>query len=188
MAATRPFLLERYFGRYEHSVAHQLSASDCEPLTVGGLLALAGADPDELLRLRLGYTETRGAAALRAAIAAFYPGCRSDDVLVAGAPQEAILLLLQAVLAAGDEVVVLTPCYQSLKDLPARSGATVLEWRLQPTATGFALDWPALAALLQRQPRLLITNFPHNPTGLLPTLDEWLHLQRLVARSGALWF
>jgi hypothetical protein len=86
MPPFRPFLLERYFGRHEHQVAHLLGSSDCEPLRTRELLRLAGADADELLDLRLGYTETRGAPALRRALAAWYPGLGADDLLVAGAP------------------------------------------------------------------------------------------------------
>src|SRR5262245_62083172 len=88
----REFLIERYYARHEFSTPCRRSASDCEALRIEELLELAGASADELLRLPLAYTETRGAPALREAIASFYPGCSADDVLVFNAPQEAIFL------------------------------------------------------------------------------------------------
>src|SRR5687767_12994466 len=86
-----PFRLERWFARYEHAVVRQLSASDCEPRTARDVLDAAGAEPRDVLDLRLAYTQTQGDPELRAAIAARYPGRGADDVLVVNAPQEAIL-------------------------------------------------------------------------------------------------
>ena len=58
--ALRPFRLERFYALHEFTTPLQLSASDCETLTVGELLELTGAEPSDVLDLRLGYTETRG--------------------------------------------------------------------------------------------------------------------------------
>ena len=54
------FQLERYFGKYEFTVRHQLSLSDCDTCSVGELLDLAGIAPVDLLSLKLGYTESQG--------------------------------------------------------------------------------------------------------------------------------
>jgi aspartate/methionine/tyrosine aminotransferase len=194
MPPFRPFALERYFGRHEHRVAHLLGSSDCEPLRTRELLALAGAGAGaaELLDLRLGYTETRGAPPLRQALAAWYPGLGADDVLVAGAPQEAILLLLQSCLRPGDRVVIQTPCYQSLSDVARELGCEVVPWpvRLEARTDGpcAALDFDALPALLTGDTRLLVTNAPHNPTGAMPTRAQWDALAALVRERCVRWF
>ena len=188
MAPFRPFLLERYFGRHEHQVAHLLGSSDCEPLRTRELLRFAGAEADELLDLRLGYTETRGAPALRRALAAWYPGCGEDDLLVAGAPQEAILLCLQVLLRPGDRVVVQTPCYQSLGDVAAELGCTVVPWPVRIDGVHAALDLDALPARLTADTRLLVTNAPHNPTGAMPTREQWDALAALVKERRVRWF
>lgn len=78
-----PFRLERFFARYECAVPHLLCASDCEPLTLPELLALADDEARALWeRLSLGYTESQGHSLLRQEIAALYPGLCADDVLV----------------------------------------------------------------------------------------------------------
>lgn len=184
----RPFALERYFAAHEHAVPHQLSASDCEPLLLGGLLAACGGGTDELLALRLGYTESRGAKALREAIAAHHEGCGPDDVLVANAPQEAIAVAMQAALQPGDRVVVQTPCYQSLAELPRQLGCEVAPWALRRCDAGFAIDWDTLDRLLLLPARMVVTNFPHNPTGLQPSRAAFERLAARIAASGALWF
>src|SRR6185369_12212456 len=97
----REFLLERYYARHEFTTPFQLSASDCESLTIGDVLRLGGAAETEFLRLALGYTETRGGRALREAIARSYPGCGAEDVLVCNAPEEAIFNAMHALLEPG---------------------------------------------------------------------------------------
>src|SRR5262250_109988 len=109
----RPFALERWFALHEFSAAHLLSASDCETMSVGELLALAGAPVEALLGLRLAYTDSQGDPALRERAAGFYPGLGADDIVVTNAPEEAIFIALRALLGPGDRAVVQVPCYQS---------------------------------------------------------------------------
>ncbi|MGE3173964.1 MAG: aminotransferase class I/II-fold pyridoxal phosphate-dependent enzyme [Planctomycetota bacterium] len=187
MPPFRPFLLERWFAAHEHAVRFQLGASDCEPLTLGELLGRCDVDPTALLAVRLGYTESNGDPTLRAAIAAHYDGCTARQVLVAGAPQEAIALTFQALLAPGDRVVVQTPCYQSLLEVPRQLGCDVVPWSLLH-GQAFAFDLDALAELLRPPTRMVVTNAPHNPTGLHPDQDQWRRIAERIARSGAIWF
>jgi aspartate/methionine/tyrosine aminotransferase len=177
----RPFALERWFALHELSAPHLLSASDCETLSVGELLTLAGAPVEALTDLRLGYTDSQGEPELRARIAALYPGLGADDIVVTNAPQEAILLALRALLAPGHRAVVQVPCYQSLSELAADRGAEVVPWPLVETDTGWRADLDALDRLLDGA-RLLVVNAPHNPTGWLPDRTEW---DRIVASCAA---
>jgi aspartate/methionine/tyrosine aminotransferase len=50
------------------------------------------------------------------------------------------------------------------------------------------LDLRALTRLATLRTKLVIVNFPHNPTGYLPTAEEWQALIRWVERSGAWLF
>src|SRR5262249_49710223 len=110
------FKLERYFGQWEFRARHLLSPSDCETLGVGELLVLADEDGRRRWQeLRLGYTESQGDPALRAAVAQGYTTINPDQVLVA-APEEAIFVAMQAVLAPGQHVICVHPAYQSLYD------------------------------------------------------------------------
>ena len=77
-----PFATEQYFARYEFSTPYLLGASDCETLTTGELLRLAGQDAAVLLEQRLSYTESQGDPALRAAIAALYERVDAAEVVV----------------------------------------------------------------------------------------------------------
>src|SRR5262245_4118685 len=184
----REFLLERYAARHEFTTPFQLSASDCESLAVGDVLRLGGASAEHFFELRLGYTETRGAPDLRAAIARSYPDCGPGDVLVCNAPEEAVFLAMQALLGPGERAVVSTPCYQSLKEVARSIGAEVVEWPLTETDCGWTMDLDRLDELLRAPTRLLVTNAPHNPTGFQPAAEQWQRIHELTAERGVRWF
>lgn len=180
----RPFVLERYFAEHEFKAQHLLSASDCESLALPDLLALA--DPASLAlwqHLSLGYTESQGHPLLRAEIAAQYQSMAADDVLVA-APEEAIFVAMHVLLAAGDEVVVTWPAYQSLYEIAVSLGSRVVRWPLTVRDGAWRLDIDALPGLLSSKTRLVIINFPHNPTGYLPTRAELDAIVAAVAERG----
>ncbi len=180
-----PFATEAYFSRYEFTTPHLLCASDCETLSVGELLGLAGADAAELLDLRLSYTESQGHPALRAAVAALYDSVDPAEVVMLGAPEEGIYLTMRALLNPGDRAIVLTPAYDSLLNLAEHVAGAAVRWPMQATAGGWALDLDALDRLLTPDTRLVVVNFPHNPTGYLPDPAEFAVLIDRVRQSGA---
>lgn len=173
-----PFELERYFAQYEFSTPHLLCASDCESLALRDLLALDDGARERFDSLWLGYTESRGHPDLRAAIAAQYAHIGPGEVLVHAGAEEAIFNFMHVALAPGDHVVVHAPCYQSLTEVARGIGANVSKWRGDP-ARGWALDLDDLRKLLTTRTRLVVVNFPHNPTGFLPTASFIAELSAL---------
>lgn len=180
-----PFRLERWFAEHEFSVEHVLGGSDVDGWPMADLLALA--DPE--LRtwwesLTLGYTETAGHPLLREAIAELYDGIDPDDVVVTSGAEEAIYVLAHATVRPGDHVVVVTPCYQSLLELPRSLGGDVTELQLREDD-----DWRLTAARLKAaispRTKLVIWNIPHNPTGMLPTADEVRELVSVATAGSA---
>ena len=180
-----PFSTENFFARYEFTTPHLLCASDCETLTTGELLRLAGLDAADLLGQRLAYTDSQGDPALRAAIAALYDRVSADEVVVLGAPEEGIYLTMRTLLEPGDHVVVLTPAYDSLRNLAAHVSGNVTPWPIRAVAGGWALDPAELERLMRPETRLVVVNFPHNPTGHLPTAAEFAALLDIVRARGA---
>lgn len=189
-----PFFTERFFARHEFSAPYLLSASDCESMTVDELLRRAGLPRASLGRLRLGYTETQGAPALRERIAALYDEVGPDHVICLSAPEEGIFVTMHALLEPADEVVVLCPCYDSLANVAEYLGCRVVRWFLKedtepPDRPGhWRLDVQELSRLITARTKLVIVNFPHNPTGHLPTHDEWRAIVETVRRAGAWLF
>lgn len=168
----RPFKLERYFARHEFGAAYQLSASDCESLAMDELLAMASPESLQLWReLKLGYTECAGHPLLRHEVASPYEGIGAGDVVIA-APEEAIFVAMHVLLEPGDEVVAVAPAYQSLHEVARALGCGVTPWRLEPGEASWRLDLGALERAITARTRLIVLNFPHNPTGHTLTRDE----------------
>ncbi|GMI13280.1 hypothetical protein TrVE_jg12587 [Triparma verrucosa] len=113
-----------------------------------------------------------------------------DDINVV-VPAEGIYLTMNALLEEGDEVVVAMPCYQSLHQLAESKGCMVKPWlptvdsrpgndsfSLGPDNTKFHnFSISDLESLITPSTKMVVMNFPHNPTGAMITEGE---LQRIV--------
>jgi aspartate/methionine/tyrosine aminotransferase len=160
----REFALERFFAKHEFAVRHVLGASDVEGMHMSEVIAMADGQSRELWdNLKLNYTESTGHPLLRAEISSLYEGLEPDDVLTFAGAEEAIFVLMNAVLTAGDNVVAVWPAYQSLHEVARAAGADVTPVPLGPD--DWTLDVDQLIAAIRPKTRMVIINFPHNPTG-----------------------
>jgi aspartate/methionine/tyrosine aminotransferase len=168
-------------GRFDVSLSH----SDCEPLSVSDLL-----DEKELAGfadLRRGYGPFAGLIDLRHAVAQQYKMIQPDDVLVFGGPSEAIYTFMRAMLNPGDEVVVQIPSFNSLYAIARSIGCRMTEWR--PTdVMACSFDASALADLCNERTKLIVFNFPHNPSGQMISEDELRLIVEIAQRSNAFVF
>jgi len=120
------------------------------------------------------YAMMTGVPALRQAIAAktervygWRPDADSEVTVTSGAT-EAIFNAIHAVVRAGEEVIVLDPCYDCYEPAIDLAGAKAVHVALDPAT--FAPDWNAVRAAITPRTRMLMINSPHNPSGAM--LDE----------------
>jgi aspartate/methionine/tyrosine aminotransferase len=178
------FALEHYLLQYEHLAALSLCGSGLDSLSLKELLAFGD---DETLALweqqTLGYSEPQGHPGLRQEVGHLYPGLATDSVVLFSGAAEAIWCGLQALLSPGDHCIVITPCYQSLRSIPENRCATTTI-ALQATAHEWILDMPAVRAAIRPNTRMLVMNFPNNPTGALPSPNVLMELIALARERG----
>ncbi len=182
------FRLERYFAAFEFKAKYMLSASDCESLKVNELLSMA--DPECLdlwNNLKLGYTETKGHPLLRNEISDLYKKIKPEDICVL-VPEEGIFIILNVILKPGDHVIVMDPAYQSLLEIPAAIGCEVTRWPVQLKNNRWYLDPGFLQKAIKRNTRLIIINFPHNPTGFIPEADDFNKIIETAVLNNILLF
>ncbi|MEX2275105.1 MAG: aminotransferase class I/II-fold pyridoxal phosphate-dependent enzyme [Actinomycetota bacterium] len=183
------FQLERYFARWEFAAAVNLCASDIEGISMREVLALADDGCRELWDgLTLGYTEASGMPLLREEIAGMYEAIAPEHVYTFSGAEEAIFVLMHALLEPGDHVVATWPEYTALHDVARSIGAQVdlLERREEH---GWQLDLDAYRdALRPGKTKLVVLNYPHSPTGALPSLDAFTEAARLANDAGAHFF
>ncbi len=182
------FAIERYFARWEFAVRHQLSASDVEPWTLSELLRIADDDSrSRWEKLSLGYTESAGLPALRQEIAHQYRDIAPERVLVFSGAEEGILLAMLSALNAGDEAIVVTPAYQSLYSVAESIGARVVPVQLR-MEDGWRLDPERIAGARTPRTRMIVVNFPHNPTGAHIDATTQCRLVEIADEAGAILF
>ncbi|MEV5237840.1 capreomycidine synthase [Streptomyces cinnamoneus] len=183
-AVLEDWLRERYF-RAETDI----SSSGVHNYTLGDLRALdAGLRDGELDALMFRDGPSLGAERLRAAVAARVRPGPGQVVMTTHGSSEALFLALNALVRPGDEVVVADPAYHSLSALAASVGAVLRPWPLRPE-NDFVPDLADLRAVLSSRTRLVVVNFPHNPTGACVDPAGRAELLELVGASGAtlLW-
>lgn len=164
----KPFALERYFAKYEFKTDYVLCASDCQGLTVSWLMEHADIQCKTLWdNLTLGYTESLGHPILREEIAQLYESVDPSEVLVVSGPEEGIFITLNALLKPKDHTITTWPSYQSLYEIPMAIGCEVDIWPLQEHK-GWSPSLPSLNNSMTDKTKVVIINFPHNPTGFLP--------------------
>lgn len=105
------------------------------------------------------------------------------QVTVTAGATEAIFCAIQAVVRAGDEVVLLDPCFDCYA--PAVELAGGLPVRVPLLVPGFAIDFDRVAAALTPRTRLVVVNTPHNPSGTLVSASDWDRLAAVLEHSAA---
>ena len=123
------------------------------------------------------YSHNLGLPELRAAVAAYasrlHGEVAPERLAITSGGVNALIVAMQALIDAGDEVVAVTPVWPNLTAQPRILGARLRCVALRPDADGaWRLDLPALLAAITPRTRLLVLNSPNNPTGWTLTSAE----------------
>ena len=182
-----PFQLERYFNKYEFTTKYLLSCSDCEPLQLNEVLEMA--DPESLTlwqNLRLAYTESSGHPLLKEEIGKLYSYVYPKDINVM-VPEEAIFIAMNCILEKGDHVITTFPGYQSLYEIANALGCEVSKWK-PDYDNEWNFDTEKLKSLIRKDTKLVVINFPHNPTGATISKQDFMEVMALCRKNNMLLF
>ncbi len=134
------------------------------------------------------YAHNLGLPELREALAAYasrlHRPVDAGRIAVTSGGVNALMLAVQALVGAGDEVVVVTPVWPNLTAQPAIMGARVRTVSLRPVQGAWTLDLQALLDAINPATRLLVVNAPNNPTGWTLTHDEQRAILDHCRRTG----
>lgn len=156
---------------------------ECAPELVNAVTAAMQAGHNQ-------YPPMPGVPALREAVArkiealhgrAYNP--HTEITITAGATQ-AIITAILAIVHAGDEVIVLDPCYDSyVPNIELAGGKAV---RVPLTPGTFRPDFAKISAAITPRTRAIIINSPHNPSATIWTAEEMRQLEDLLAPTDIL--
>lgn len=177
-------LLEEWMRRYYFEVDADLGSSGVEDFTLAEIRELTGITFDELDAMVLRDSRTLGGEELRRALGDRFLAGDASRVIATHGSTEANFLVMQALLSPGDEVVVLEPIYQQLRAIAEALGCRLAGWPMRPE-NGFHPDVEEAARLIGPSTRMVVVNFPHNPTGATLDRDEQRHLIETARRHDA---
>ncbi len=183
----RDFALEVYFSKWEFAAKYHMTASDAESMPLPDLLTMASTDDRAAFQTCwLGYTETWGAPDLRESIASTYDTLTPSNILCFAGAEEGIYAAMRVLLCPEDHVIVVVPNYQAAETLPldicAVTGVPLLE------NAGWRLDLDAMAEAIKPNTKLVSINFPNNPTGTIPSQEDFRALVDLCRRHDLYLF
>ena len=122
------------------------------------------------------YAHNLGMAELREALAryasALHRPLDASRIAVTSSGVSALMIAMQALAGAGDEVVAVVPVWPNLTAQPAILGARVTRLALRAQAGVWRLDLDELRRTVTPRTRVLLVNAPNNPTGWTLTRAE----------------
>ena len=160
----RKDVLAFWFGESDENTPVEIRAAATESLEAGETF----------------YAHNLGLPALRVAIAdyvsALHRPINADRVAVTSSGVNALMLAQQALVDAGDEVLIVVPVWPNLTAQPAIMGAKVVTYSLTPSPQGWSLDLAGLLERITPSTRVLVINAPNNPTGWTLSREEQVAL------------
>ena len=123
------------------------------------------------------YTPNRGIPELRQAIADYISRLRQrklgpERISVTPSGVNAIMLVMQALVDPGDNVVLVTPLWPNCADAVRILGGEARRVAVAAVDGGWRLDLDQLFAAVDRRTRALFINSPGNPTGWMMSADD----------------
>ena len=130
----------------------------------------------------LGLPELR--EALSGYVSSLHKPVTAERIAVTSSGVNALMLAMQALAGAGDEVVVVVPVWPNLTAQPAILGANVKRVSLTVKHGAWQLDMATLLSAVTSETKVLLVNAPNNPTGWTLTRAEQQTILAHCRRTG----
>ena len=136
------------------------------------------------------YAPMQGVLSLREAIAEktselYGAEYRPDtEITVTSGATEAIYAAITAVVNPGDEVIIFEPAYDAYVPVVQVNGGIPVYLKLK--FPDYRIDWAEVEQAISPRTRLMILNFPHNPTGAILSGEDVAELKRIIRDTGIL--
>jgi alanine-synthesizing transaminase len=147
-------------------------------LNIGNIAAFGLEPPDEIVQDMIrnvphaaGYTDSKGLFAPRKAVVHYtqekdIAGVTVEDVYLGNGASEMIALSMNALLDAGDEVLIPSPDYPLYTAVVSLSGGTPVHYRCDESA-GWLPDLDDIRKKVTPNTKAIVVINPNNPTGAL---------------------
>ena len=124
---------------------------------------------------------------MRNAIAQHYNNIGFDNIVVCS-PGEANFSLMNVLLKRGDHVVCMAPMYQSMYQVAKSIGCKLIFWKPDDSNNQWYYDPSELEKLVTDKTKMIVVNFPHNPTGFSPSASDLNAIVNIARKRGIYLF
>lgn len=137
------------------------------------------------------YTPNSGLLELREEIASYLHTSfnlryePTNEVMVTVGSSEAVDLALRAFITPGDEIIVPSPSYIAYSPITHLNGGVTVEVE-SSAEQDFKLTAEALRKVITPRSKILMVNFPTNPTGAVMSYEDWLPIAQIVKENNLL--
>jgi alanine-synthesizing transaminase len=170
-------------------------------LNIGNVAAFGLMPPDEIVQDMIrnlpsqvvaGYTDSKGLFAPRKAVVHYtqekgIAGVTVDDVYLGNGASELIAMSMNALLDAGDEVLIPAPDYPLHTAVVSLSGGTPVHYRCDE-GSGWMPDLDDIRAKVGPRTKAIVVINPNNPTGALYPVDLLLDIVEIARRHQLIVF
>ena len=101
----------------------------------------------------------------------------STEILITAGATQGIFATIQALIHPHDEVIILDPSFDSYEPTVLLCQGKPIRLELNDD---FSPNWEAIAAAMNSNTKMIITNNPHNPTGKIWTENDFNQLELLL--------
>jgi alanine-synthesizing transaminase len=168
-------------------------------LNIGNVAAFGLMPPDEIMQDMIrnipnaaGYTDSKGLFAPRKAVVHYtqekhIAGVTVDDVYLGNGVSELIALSMNALLDAGDEVLIPSPDYPLYTAVASLSGGTPVHYRCDE-GSGWMPDIADIRRKVTPRTKAMVVINPNNPTGALYPVEVLKDLIQVARENGLVIF
>jgi len=183
MNGLAPALLENWLRDYYFTTEIDISSSGVENFSLAELREFINLTQGDIDHVIFQDSRSCGDPLLRKAMAERWGNGNLEQVMATTGSSEAIFLVMHALAQPGDEIVVLEPCYHSLVHIAESIGCRLKRWSLRSDLQ-FVPDVEEAKRLIGPDTRMVVVNFPHNPTGASLTAEQQADLIYTVSKNG----
>ena len=108
----------------------------------------------------------------------------ATEITVTSGATESIFAAITAVVNKDDEVIIIEPAYDAYAPVVQLNGGIPVY--LQLKFPDYTVDWNQFENAVSSKTKLIILNYPHNPTGAVLTKDDITHLLQIVEKTNTL--
>ncbi len=107
----------------------------------------------------------------------------ATEITVTSGATESIFAAISALVQTDDEVIIFEPAYDAYAPIVQLNGGIPVF--LQLNFPDYAIDWNEFENAVSSKTKLIILNYPHNPTGAVLTQEDITQLSRIVENTRA---